>query len=151
MVTNMVYTGTDTFKISRHAPANQNNFGFSNARRHFLKHFFKLKQSFNLKTTCLRKVNQSFLRFHCHITYSCEFSTSAVVTPARFKMAVDFSCLKRNKNQFVFRVLGWALETFLILWANIGKSSEDVGSTLGQFRKSSEDFRNLLPFFPLKG
>ena len=79
----MVYTGTDTFKISRYAPANQNNFGFLNARRHFLRHLFKLKQSFNLKTMCLKKTNQSFLRFHGHITYSREFSTSAVVTPAR--------------------------------------------------------------------
>ena len=29
------------------------------------------------------------------------------------------------------------------------ESSEDFRSTLGQFRKSSEDFGNLLPFFPL--
>ena len=40
---------------------------------------------------------------------------------------------------------------FLILLANIGKSSEDFGSTLCQFRTSLEDFRNLLPFLPLQG
>ena len=55
-------------------------------------------------------------------------------------MAVDFSCLKKIKNQFVFRILGCTLETLLILWANIRKSPEDLGSTLGQLRKTSEIF-----------
>ena len=45
--------------------------------------------------------------------------------------------LKKIKNRFVFRILGWTLESFLIL-----------RKTLGQLKKSSEDFGNLLPFFP---
>ena len=38
------------------------------------------------------------------------------------------------------------IETSLIFWVNIGKSLGDFSLTLGQLRKSSEDFGNLLPF-----
>ena len=38
-------------------------------------------------------------------------------------------------------------ETFLVLWANIGKSSKDFSSTLGQLRKFLED-RKSSSFFP---
>ena len=80
------------------------------------------------------------LHFHCGDSY---------VIP-RFTMTVDFSCLKKIKNRFVFRILGCILETFPILWAKIEKSSEDVGSTLGQLRNSLEEFGNLR-FFMLRG
>ena len=81
---------------------------------------------------------------------------------ARLKMAVDFSCLQDTCV---------SLETFLILWASNGKSSEEFGSTpkafksalelskrsklvnfgdlwvdFGSLQWSSEDFGNL-PFF----